>query len=77
MQLARSVQALVVILVLGAAGCLAGCGSGANQASSSDRLAAAKAVKADIRKSFQKKLEEAAAKRGPMRQGHPRAKSGP
>jgi hypothetical protein len=71
--MAGSVQALAMILVVG----LVGCGSGAKQDSSTDGMAAATAVKAEIRKSFQKKMQDAAAKRGPMGRGNPRAKPGP
>jgi hypothetical protein len=76
MQLAGSVRTLMVILVLGLAGCVVGCGSGSKQVSSTDGMAAAKAVTTEIRKSFQQKLQEAAAKRGPMSKANPRAKPG-
>jgi hypothetical protein len=67
MQLAGSLRALLVILVLG----LVGCGSGTT---STDGSADPKAVTAEIRKSFQKRLQEAAAKRAPISKANPRAK---
>jgi uncharacterized protein YceK len=70
MRLAGSVRALAVISVLG----LVGCGSGAKQDSSTDGMAATTAVKAEIRKSFQKKMQDATAKRRPMGRGNARAK---
>jgi hypothetical protein len=74
MRLAGSVQALALTSVLGLAGCVVGCGSGAKQDSSTDGMAATTAVKAEIRKSFQKKMQDATAKRGPMGRGNARAK---
>jgi hypothetical protein len=74
MQLAHFARALGLLLVLGLAGCVVGCGSGARERAAAD-WQAQKDIRAEIRK---KKMETAAAsKGGALRRGKSGAKSGP
>jgi hypothetical protein len=79
MQRTQFVRALGLIVVLGLAGSVVGCGLGAKQGPTTEELAAQKAIRAEIR-TFQKKQFEGtagAAKGGALRRGKSRARSGP
>jgi hypothetical protein len=74
MQLAQFVRALELLLVLGLAGSVVGCGSRSQERAAAD-WQAQKDIRAEIRK---KQMETAAAsKGGALRRGKSRAKSGP
>jgi hypothetical protein len=70
MQLARFDRILGLLLVLGCAGFLGGCGWGAKQVSPDEDKAAGKAIEADMRKFYQGlKAKKAEGTGGPRRKG--------
>jgi hypothetical protein len=79
MQRTQFVRVMGLLLVLGLAGSVVGCGLGAEQGPTAEELSAQKAIRAEIR-TFQKKQfggTAGAAKGGALRGGKSRARLGP